>query len=46
MIGPMRAPLFRAGLSFKDADRLAIERLCIDQHRTGPDGPFFQPKDC
>ena len=46
MIGPTRAPLFRAGLSFKDADRLAIERLCIDQHRTGPDGPFFQPKDC
>jgi len=36
------APLFRAGLSFKDADRLAIERLCIDRHRTGPDGPFLQ----
>jgi hypothetical protein len=46
MIGPACAPLFRAGLSFKDADRLAIERLCIDRHRTGPDGPFLQPKDC
>lgn len=46
MIGPARAPLFRAGLSFKDADRLAIERLCIDRHRTGPDGPLLQPKDC
>ncbi len=46
MIGQARAPLFRAGLSFKDADRLAIERLCIDRQRTGPDGPFLQPKDC
>ena len=46
MIGPACAPLFRAGLSFKDADRLAIERLCIDRHRTGPDGPFLPPKDC
>ncbi len=45
MLRPASAPLFRAGLSFKDADRLAIERLCIEQHRTGPDGPFFQPKD-
>lgn len=42
MIGSASAPLFRAGLSFKDADRLAIERLCIDRHRTGPDGPFLQ----
>ena len=46
MIGSASAPLFRAGLSFKDADRLAIERLCIDRHRTGPDGPFLQSKDC
>jgi hypothetical protein len=45
MIGPACAPLFRAGLSFKDADRLAIERLCIDRQRTGPDGPFLQSKD-
>jgi hypothetical protein len=42
MIGLSSAPLFRAGLSFKDADRRAIERLCIDRHRTGPDGPFLQ----
>jgi len=46
MIGLSSAPLFRAGLSFKDADRRAIERLCIDRHRTGADGPFLQSKDC
>jgi hypothetical protein len=46
MIGAAPAPLFRAGLSFKDADRLAIERLCIDQNRTGPHGPFLHAKDC
>lgn len=46
MIGQASAPLFRAGLRFKDADRLAIERLCIELHRTGPDGPFLLPKDC
>lgn len=45
MIGPASTPLFRAGISFKDADRPAIERLCIEQHRTGPGGPFFQSKD-
>jgi CheY-like chemotaxis protein len=45
MIGSASTPLFRAGISFKDADRPAIERLCIEQHRTGPGGPFFQSKD-
>ena len=45
MFGPASTPLFRAGISFKDADRLVIEQLCIDRHRTGPDGPFFQSKD-
>jgi len=44
MIGRPRAAV-RAGLSFKDADRLAIERLCIELHRTGPDRTFLLPKD-
>jgi hypothetical protein len=36
------APLFRAGISFSDADPLVIEQLCLPETRTESEGEFLQ----
>ena len=42
---PTSTPLFRAGINFKDADRLAMEQLCMERRHVRPDGPRYEPKD-
>ena len=38
-------PFFRAGINFKDADRIALEQICFERREARPDGPRYEPRE-
>ena len=36
---------FRAGINFKDADRIALEQICFERRKALPEGPRYEPRE-